>query len=441
LALLAGVALLFACPRVADAADPWLFVNDVHLNVRSHNAAPVGYGADTNAALLESALAEMRRIAPHPAVVVMAGDFVAHHARRADALSTLEMLARRFDRAFPRAQFVIALGNEDSPCGDYAVPPNSSFLRAVATAWAPLVNRNGAAPDFVRTFSRDGFYTTRLPLHGVRAVVVNDTLWSPLYHVGCGKSGDPTPQSFAELDRALRPGVPERRWLVMHIPPGVDAGSTLYLVHHLAIVPFLRPGPRDRLVALVGDPARHVEVVVTGHLHRFAYRLIERTDRSAVPVLIAPAISPIYYNAPAFLTATVTDDGTIRALEEHALPAAHWRDVGGLGSLGVPEFSGAALRGLQNRLERDPALRDVFGRLFMGGAPLDLLRRDGWRPHWCAATGIGSSAYRACLDEGGIGFLTRRGAALAGTLIVAGAVALAAAIALTLVVRRRRRAH
>jgi sphingomyelin phosphodiesterase acid-like 3 len=438
--LVASLALLIATLGPACAADPWLFVNDVHFKP-SRDPRPSRRGSDTNAALLASSLNEMRRVAPNPPVIVMAGDFLGHHFRNADATPTMIALAKRFNGVFPHAQFVIALGNEDSDCGDYAVAANSAFLRAVATAWEPLVNRNGAAPDFVRTFSRDGFYTARLPVAGVRAVVVNDAFWSPLYHNACGSHGSPTPESFGELDAALRPVPGERRWLVMHIPPGIDVSSTLHLARHLVIVPFLRPQPRDRVLQLAGDPARHVEVVITGHMHRFAYRIIDPSGPAPVPLLVAPAISPIYGNSPSFLTADVASDGVIQNLEEHSLVHGEWRDIGGLSTLGASEFSGRALLNLQRRLEQHADEREKFAMLYSGGAPWSEVNETNWRSYWCVATEFNATAFRDCLDEGGFSFLTRRGVAVVA-LAIAGVVALTGAlIALIVAAVRRRRAR
>jgi hypothetical protein len=276
------------------------------------------------------------------------------------------------------------------------------------------VNRNGAAPDFERTFPRDGFYTAALPVPGLRAVVVDDAFWSAFYQDGCGVRGDPTATTFNELRRALNPAQTDRRWLIMHIPPGIDASSTVRLTHRLAIVPFMRPVPRDALLRLIADPARHVELVVTAHIHRFAFRLVNRATMAPVPLLVSPAISPIYGNSPSFLTAEVSRDGVVRNLEEHSYVDRMWRDVGGLGTLGVREFSGVALANLQRN----------------------------WRSFWCAATEFNSTAFRDCLDQGGFSFLTRRGVLFVGSAV--GAALLMAAALVGLIVyqirRRRRRA-
>jgi hypothetical protein len=426
---------LWAGTLPARAADPWLFVNDVHLDTASRSARPVIHDKDTNEALLASTITEMRRVAPEPPVIVMAGDFLAHHVKNATAIPTMVALARRFGRAFPHAQFVMALGNEDSPCGDYAIPPNSAFLRAVATAWAPLVTRNGAAPDFLRTFPHDGFYVAKLPIANVRAVVVDNTYWSTFYHNPCGTSGNPSPDSLAELDRALRPAGNERFWLVMHIPPGIDAGSTTRLTHHLAIVPFMRPEPRDSILALISDPSRRVEVVLTGHVHRFSYRIVERKNAPPVPLLISPAISPILGNLPSFLTADVGSDGVIRSLEEHSYVDRRWQDIGGLGSLGVSEFSGPALVNLQHRLERDAGLREKYAILYVGGARYHEIEPKYWREYWCTSIAFTSTGFRNCVEERGFGPLTLRGVAVVAAGL--GAVVLAVAALVFAVLRRR----
>jgi sphingomyelin phosphodiesterase acid-like 3 len=436
--VLAGLSLLAVLfvPRAARAAGPWLFVNDVHFDPAVRARRPLPYG-DTNEGLLESTLDEMHRLSPNPPVIVMAGDFLAHTFKRSSAVPTMTALAQRFNRRFPHAQFVIALGNEDSACGDYAVAAKSSFLRAVAGAWAPLVNRNGAAPEFLRTFPLHGFYTAKLPLAGVRAVVVDNAFWSTLYHDGCAVGGKPTPESFAELEGALKPGGSERRWLIMHIPPGIDVSSTLHRAHRLAIVPFLRPAERDAVLGFIGDPSRRIELVITGHVHRFAYRIVDRKDAAPVPLLVSPAVSPVMGNTPSFLTADVDPSGVIRKLEEHSYVHRRWRDIGGLGTLGVSEFSGLALVNLQHRLERDPALREKYATLYIGAARYQEIDPHHWRPYWCAATEFSSTAYRDCLDEGGFSFLTRRGVAVVAAGL--GAAVLLIVVAVALLVRRRRR--
>jgi hypothetical protein len=126
------------------------------------------YFKDTNFALFESALAAMRSTLPDPPVVVIAGDSLGHYFPEQFAKlvpnappavyqqfvdKSMAFLASEFDAVYPKAQFLITLGNNDGYCGNYKSTRNNPFLAHMAQAWLPLVNRNGTAPNFVRDFS------------------------------------------------------------------------------------------------------------------------------------------------------------------------------------------------------------------------------------------------------------------------------------------------
>ena len=421
--------------RASAEAAPWLFVSDIHLEASKAISAPSRYGQDTNAFLFDSLIRDMRAVDPNAPVVVITGDLLAHLIKPADAPGTAVRMARAFNAAFPHAQFVLVLGNEDSSCGDYALSPNEPFLRTVARAWAPLVNRNGAAPNFVRTFSHDGFYTATLPVKGgLHAVIVDDVFWSARYAPHCLPAGNIRLSSLHELDRALQ-STPGNLWVLFHIPPGIDAFSTAHIAHRLALVPFLAPDLRDQfLIALHGASAR-ISLAVAGHTHKFAYRVLGATDPHPIPLLMVPAVSPIFANAPMYLTATVRKGGSLGTVRLHAFDKGRWSDIGGMPSLGVTEFTPAQLLALQERLLHDGALRDTYARLYSGGARPEI-GTGNWPIYWCATTALGSTSFRQCTHTGGFSFVTRRGFDAIGlTLFV-----LVFAIAGLLVWRVRRRA-
>jgi sphingomyelin phosphodiesterase acid-like 3 len=419
--------------RVEADSPPWLFVTDIHLEAGRHGRRPSSYGLDTNAALFDTALRAMHNAVPNPPVVVIGGDLLAHDMDRAHATGTAVAVAQAFNRTFPHAQFILTLGNEDSACGDYALAPNAAFLRTVAHAWAPMVNRNGAAPHFLQTFTHDGFYTARLPIQGARAVIVDNVFWSPRYRANCGQAGNITTASLDELERAV-PASKMRTWLFLHIPPGIDAYSTAHLAHRLVVVPFLSPVPRARLTALISDPARNVAVVIAGHTHKFAYRIVDESGKRPVPILLVSALSPIFGNAPSFVTANVSPEGSITRVEEHSYVHRKWRDDGGLGSLGVRELSGEALRALQGRLATDPKLRQRFDDLYNGDAPPEI-NEANWRLYWCAATAFSSADFRTCTNQGGFSLITGRGLFVIGG--AAAALVIVAAGIVVLIIRRR----
>jgi predicted phosphodiesterase len=418
---------------------PWLVLSDVHFmpygrSGRSRTPSP--YGSDTNLPLLDSMFAELARAEPDPPVVVIAGDFLGHGFPTAHAAQTMAYLARRFDRAYPHAQFVITLGNNDSSCGDYEIMTDGPFLRATARAWAPLVDRRGAAPDFARTFSHDGGYVARLPRAGLRAVVVNDVYDALRYRNACG-TGNPAATSLGDLaDELAREPQHERTWLVTHVPPGIDAYSTAHLGHRLFDVPFMRPGARERLLQLIGAPQDRVALVIAGHTHHFSFRLsdVDHAGRD-VPILVAPSISPIFSNAPSYLTLDVAPDGTVRNVAETSYLDGGWRRLGDLAGQGVASFTAPELLRYAARLERDPALRATYETLYAGGGELDIDDR-GWPIYRCAITQLTLTGFRACADTGGLSVLTGRAFR---ALEIAGAAVCILALGTAIVVRRGRR--
>lgn len=391
--LFAFCATSILAPRAASAA-PWLAASDLHVNL-SAPGAPSTAGSDTNAALLAETIAAMRRADPNPPVVVLAGDFLAHRFRGSAAAATMAALAKRFDVAFPRAQFVILLGNNDAACGDYRAREGGDFLRAVARAWEPLVNRRGAAPDFAHDFSLLGAYVTRLP-GGVRGVVIDDTFWSVKYRNACGAAGSsPGRNTLAWLARALATTPRgETNWLFAHIPPGVDAFST-GMTKDLLVFSFLQPQYVAGLRALVSEPRNRVALAIGGHTHKFAFRFIGSKTRD-VPMLLIPSISPVYGNSPAFLTLNVADRG-LRDARERAFVGGHWKLVGGLAStFGLPDLSVAALQALNARLNADPAVRARFGSLYDGEESPAEFNESTWADYYCASVTLDVPAWRTC---------------------------------------------
>ncbi len=143
----------------------WLVASDLHVEPGAGGPEPADYGTDTNWTLFDSTVDAMRRADPHPQVIVLSGDFLAHHFpdNVPLALRTMARIAKTFDAAFPQAQFVIVPGNNDDPCGDYRATPGTRYFASLARIWEPLVNRNGAAPQFQRDFAEYGWYTARVP--------------------------------------------------------------------------------------------------------------------------------------------------------------------------------------------------------------------------------------------------------------------------------------
>lgn len=421
--------------------QPWLLVSDIHVDPYNHRSQPAWYQSDTNWPLFDASIAQMRARAPHPAVVVITGDFLTHHfldkvrlsgkkeSTEAVALRTMRRVEQAFAAAFPDAQFLITLGNNDDPCGDYRTAPRTAYLASLARMWAPLVNRRNAAPHFVHDFTQFGSYTASLP-GGARAVVLDDVYWSFVYR-GCKNAPWNAPQLQMQWLAAALAGLPHgaRAAVVMHIPPGVDPMTTL-MTKRFLVVPYWSSPVLGRFTALMREYRERTGVVLAGHAHRADFR-----EAGGVPVLVAPAISPIYLNNPGFAVLHVAgaqlQDYDLYAMD---LYSGDWARIFNFRAVyGVNTFDGAALVQAHDAIGAQPDVRSRWVSALGGGAEqADVDIGRDWRAYWCAQTEL-AGGYAGCAGD-------RNRVALGRAAVMAAALLVLAALlwGILRIVRQRR---
>ncbi len=409
--------LILACTGTVEAASHegdqiWLAISDIHLDPFDRSARASSLGYDSNTALLRSALTQMKRAAPDPSVVLLPGDFLEHrfaeHVRESGeavtpdqaGIRTMQQIASVLGRTFPKAQFAIALGNNDAPCGDYRSADGSAYLASVARIWAPLVNRHNGAPNFAVSFARDGHYILDLPVRGMRLVVVNTLLLSQQYRGNCGSSEHDPSKELTWLRGILR-GSPAgtRNVVMMHIPPGFDPFSTQY-VHGFLAWPFLRAPYNQAFDNALAASADRVAYAIAGHAHRFDFRLAGN-----VPIVVLGSLSPIFRNNPAFYALHISSDGSLRDIEIHVFdePLQKWLPKRSFDATwGVTQINGASLVRLHARLGADQAMRRAWGAQSNGWPPTDAAHDGTWATHWwpvqwCAQTAL-DSHYAECAN-------------------------------------------
>lgn len=384
----------------APADQSWLVVSDIHLDPYDKSPMPSGYTSDTNWALWQSALRAMHAVDSDPPVVIVTGDFLAHHfpalvttngggaTPQEGAERAMGSIEQSLAKSFPRAQFVIVLGNNDDPCGDYRTAPGSPYLAAIAKVWAPLVDRDNAASGFAGGFPR-GYYGASLPLPKLRAIALDDVYWSVLYGA-CGKvAGDPARAELDWLSRTLA-ATPKgtRNVLVMHVPPGIDANGTI-ITRRLMVIPYLRSADEDRFSAIVRMQAKRIAFALAGHEHRNDFRLI-----GGVPFLIVSSISPIYDNNPSFIRLQVEPNGTLHDYVTYAydFQKRKWAPEFDFNkTYHTRSFTAAALQDAHSQIESDPKIRAEWESAYMSGSPNGVIDESNWRTPWCAQTASGHS--------------------------------------------------
>ncbi len=427
-------------PTAPPAAQTWLFTSDWHFNPyddpalvkdlvrapatrwrtileRSHK--PISpYFQDTNIALLESALGAMRAVVPNPPVVLIGGDSLAHKFRETffalqpgapeaafDAFvdKTFAFLALEFDRTYPRAQFLITLGNNDGYCGNYKSTPKSPFLAHLAAAWNPLVDRNGMAPGFVREFSTGGYYTASLPSGpAMPAIVLNSVFWSSLYENACGERGsDP---GAAELDWLTTHLSAKHPLLLTHIPLGIDEYASLNANH---AVPLYKVAYTQRLLALLARKGVGPSAFVIGHIHHATFE-VAPTGIGELGAMIIPSITPSQGNNPGFVLAVVNPSSpVIGDATTYVLPLGSqspaWTKLYSFDqAYGLTAFDAANLLRLQARMAKNASVRKQFFYYYNSASTTATPAPEKWPWYWCGHVHLTPPPYATCLSRHGM---------------------------------------
>lgn len=380
--------------------------------------APSGRGSDTNDALLESTLDGARNAVPDPRVVIIAGDFLAHDFRAkfnrtakahddsayaAFVDKTIAFLAWELQAAFPRARLLPVIGNNDNVCGDYQSTPRDAFLAHMAAAWAASVG--AADPNaFIAQFSTGGYYTTPLPVGRAQAIVLNDVFWSAKYKNACGDpKADPGGDELRWLQStqaAMAAGTPV--WVIAHIPPGVDVYATLNAPAGSAAVPFLTEQFNAAFLTAL-DSGSTVVMSITGHTHMDSFRAIgpdPSTPRA--PMIVVPAVSPIFGNAPAFAVLDVdavtaqVDDEQVYILTKNRDDWTWRREYDFDSVYGRGPIDGADLWRVQQAIFDDERVRRRFEAFYQSGDGVAPITDATWRAYWCANVALTVTEYTAC---------------------------------------------
>ncbi len=382
----------------------------------SPNTAPSAPGSDTNYPLLVSAGAAIRAAAPNPAFVVITGDFLSHHFETgyssvfgdtagvaAFADSTMAFMAGFVGSLVPANVPVYpSIGNNDSGCGDYDVDPQ--FLRSAARSWAPLAERGGGAPGFVAAFDSGGWYTARPPATGVTLLVLNDVYWSRDYAASCGPDLGIRQLQWVGQELASTRTAGGRAWLAAHIPPGVDIYSSLDTTPVLMFdTPYA--APYDSTVRANADVVR---LQLTGHTHMNEFRVYATTGGGGVPDVGVPAVSPVFYNNPGFVTMRLSAAGEVLDYTAHAFTGATspnapagWSTLFDFDALyRQPAVTGASLRAAAALIASDPTVRAAWELNYSGGAEGQNPTSATWQAYWCGIQNLDASSYQACVQGG-----------------------------------------
>ncbi len=385
-------------------------------------------GDDTSPALLDSSFKAVGKHATGAAFAAVSGDLVAHAfsckyaetfphpapgGYRSFVEKTISYVLQELGGSLPGVPLFVALGNNDSDCGDYRLDAHSAFFSDAAAEFTqgfPGEERQSAQ----RTFEAGGYYGVSLPapLRNARLLVLNDLFMSGKYSTCAGK---PDPGAASEQLAWLRQQLVDARrnnqkvWVMGHIPPGIDLHGTVTKMRNVCggEQPEMFLGSEKMADELIefGDV---VQLAVFAHTHMDEMRLLRPDEASyepgkSVALKMIPSISPINGNAPAFVVASV---GTANAaLLDYRVfvvsNSAGWSEEYDFAqAYRLAGFTAASAERLLARFQADPAARSEASRNyirdFMPGSvlsPLGLV----WPQYTCSLWNHTAQQYRTCV--------------------------------------------
>jgi sphingomyelin phosphodiesterase acid-like 3 len=386
-------------------------------------------GEDTPFALLESSVQAMRRDAAGAKFVTVSGDLISHafqckygavfpHAGagdyRAFVVKTIDFVVEELSGAVPGVPVYVALGNNDSDCGDYQLDANSEFLKAVGEEVVrtfPEDERKGAA----ETYAVGGYFNVRMPaaMPNARMIVLDDQFMGAKYST-CGGKADASAaeaqlawlaQQLAEARRSK-----EKVWVMAHIPPGVDVHASVTKMDAVCG----GKGPKmflasERLADVLAENADVVELAIFAHTHMDEVRVLKTEGgvaSSGVAVKMVPSISPINGNAPSFTVARV--ETSTAALKDFKVFTASnatgvdtaWHEEYDWGkTYHAGEFSAASVSKVIAGFAADAgakteASQAYINNFYSGSSPLLELV---WPQYVCALQSDSAQGFKACV--------------------------------------------
>lgn len=349
--------------------------------------APSLWGADTNYPLLKLALASVQQNLGASRVAIYTGDLLGHNmaglyqqasgsgdqARFVSfADKTASFVMQQIRNAAGSIPVLFAVGNCDSYTG---YGPDSSFLANNAQSFY-MQMLNGAADrtDFMSTFTTVGNYAVELFGGAMMAIGLNTILCSPYVP---GDNSAAVAAQLTWLDAKLRAAqaAGQKVWILMHVPVGGFLGATAANVDsngHIAGAAMMWDADyQTSFLATIGSYPGVVVMAIAGHTHMDEYRIMLR----GCPLDVAPGISPVFANDPAYKLFTL-DLRTFApgdylamkySLEAQAPPSQFQNYYTFTDAYQAPNYSPESLETLFPKLASDPAMQALFRKYYFSG--------------------------------------------------------------------------
>jgi hypothetical protein len=321
---------LFTRLRDADPSD-WEAIFK-----SSKMTAPSVWGADTNYPLLALALASIKQHLGTSPKIIYTGDMIGHNmaqqffansgspvppanpsaadlaAMQAFTDKTVAFVTQEIRASAGRIPVVFALGNIDSYIG---TGPGSVFLsNNVEKFYTQFLSGTVDHQTFVNTFTTGGYYSVEL---GAKLTVIglNTTPLSSLIPANKSPSNNDavvySQLGWLHATLASAQAAGQKVWILMHVPPGADSGTTITTPSSFGsngqlVTPAMMwvPAYQASFLQILSKYPGEITLMLAAHTHMDEFRILTPTT----VLEQAPAISPVFGNNPAFKIFTFTSD-------------------------------------------------------------------------------------------------------------------------------------
>jgi hypothetical protein len=388
------------------------------------NPRPKGdIGQQTNFSLLDSTIREMQSICPHPDFIIFSGDLLGHGIEdeykaylkhnpgvSLDAFvqNTLSFINYEFKLYFSDVPIYFTLGNNDNYI-DFGIapPPVDTFLPDTKDIFFAYIGDAGQEASFMATFPQTGGYSVYPAAAPTNKIIaLND-----IYFSTNSKQSNNYPAGWqqmtwlaSELASAAQNG--EKVWIISHIPPGVDVGTTL---SNKKITDFWQTTNTnaqgqtflEAFSALTVEYSSVIAGIFCGHTHMDHFRLISDQGGAIAFVHVSPAVSPQFGNNPAFQVLTY-DRTTFGVIDFETYRYGYARQTWGKEysfdlTYDLSLYDPANLETLFDRLPQDAAARkhvtDYFDVNNPGYKPITA---KTWQPYWCGIAYLTNQDFVTC---------------------------------------------
>jgi sphingomyelin phosphodiesterase acid-like 3 len=387
---------------------------------------------DTSFPLFDSSLKAMRIHASAAKFVTVSGDLLAHGFDckynalfpkstpddfRSFVRKTLAYVMDELYGAFPGVPVYIALGNNDSDCGDYRLDAHSDFLRVTGNE----VTKNFSALDrkaAEESFAAGGYYSVSLPapIQNARLLVLDDLFMSKSYATCAGKA-DPAGANaqIAWLQHQLIEARASKQkiWVMGHIPPGVDLYSTMKKMGDLC--GDQKPGmflSSEGIADVLVEFSDVVQLAIFAHTHMDEMRLLKDDNLSAasskpVAVKMVSSISPNHDNNPSFTiaqidpaTAALVDYRVFAASNRTGVDAKWTEEYDFARSYHEKEFSSSSVSELIAGFTADPSVKTKTSQSYVGdfsAGSSSLVLQMFWPQYVCTLSNHTAQSFKACV--------------------------------------------